>query len=211
MWGGGPQRRTQVAQDPSYLAPLTELEAVNIMLYNIGEASVETLEGDLPLDVLKALRRIRAIAQAVQTRGWFWNRETMDLYPLVDGTIPVPTGTVAVRPARPDYQFKITVRNGILYRLEPNNNGPTFDGPVSVVLTKCLVYEELPAVARLYIALRAAREHQVQELGNAQMSQEDLSNERDAWTIMRAEDNRASRRGLGRRTDMGRITGDYGI
>lgn len=71
--------------------PSTELDAVNVILTNMGEAPIDTLdEDDLPLDAEKAWSILAEVSEAVQIKGWFWNTETTTYAVDSDGTIKLP-------------------------------------------------------------------------------------------------------------------------
>ena len=172
------------------LTPMTELDAVNHILENMGEAPVLGLSGDLPLDALKARNKLRMVKDQVLARGWFWNIETHELTPEVDGRIPAPEGALSVKPV---YRmgYSLSIRNGFIYRTQPLNNGFTFEGSVIAEVVLNLNYDDLPPLAKHFVSRKAAREYQVQELGNEMLVNQNSEEEARTWSDMVAEDNRA--------------------
>ena len=55
--------------------PTTELEAVNVMLSNIGESPVNTLEDDNVIDATVARTILKSISREVQALGWNFNTD----------------------------------------------------------------------------------------------------------------------------------------
>ena len=190
------------------LTPMTELDAVNHILENMGEAPVLGLTGDLPLDALKARNKLRMVKEQVLARGWFWNIETHELTPEPDGRIPAPEGALSVKPV---YRmgFSLSIRKGFLYRTQPMNNGFLFEGGVAVELVLNLDYEDLPPLAKHYVSRKAAREYQVQELGNEMLANQDTSEERRAWEELVAEDLRARPATIRNNPDLQSILGPH--
>lgn len=176
-------------------APSTKLEAVNVALTNLGEAPIDSLEGDLPLDAFKALGVLTEVSRVVQARGWTWNKEIVTLSPNETGKIPVPANALEVQPYE-RLSYKITVRDGLLYRIKRSDNGNVFTGPIEVEITYFLPYEDLSETAKRYISMRAARIFQARELGDQVLLQNDTTEEQIAWSDLRAEDNENNRRTL---------------
>lgn len=176
--------------------PMTELEAVNLLLANIGEAPVDSLDEDLPLDALQAQQKIRATMHNLMARGWYWNREITELVPDANSEIVLPRNTLAVTPVNTPTGTSYTIRGGKLYRIERGNNGYTFTAPVVLNLTLFLSFEELPAIAREYVTARAARNFNVDGPGDQLVLQNDQFDETSAWVALRADENRNSRLSL---------------
>ncbi|WP_422048063.1 hypothetical protein [Shimia sp.] len=193
------------------LTPATELDAVNVILMDMGEAPINSLEGDLPLDASKARLVLHEISRAVQERGWFWNTET-NTYPRdSEGKIPLPTNALAVSDDNRSQsrQTQLSVRSGKLYRTERNNNGSVFDSAQVLEVTFFLPFEDLPSVARRYITIRAARVHQARELGDEILLQNASTEETIAYSQLRSDSNRNAKRSLKQTLSMSLITDRY--
>ena len=63
------------------VAATTELEAINIMLAAIGEAPVNSLTGQVPVDVRIAQSTLIEVNKRIQSEGWSFNTE-------IDVTLP---------------------------------------------------------------------------------------------------------------------------
>ncbi|MBU1046961.1 hypothetical protein KKH36_04270 [Patescibacteria group bacterium] len=146
--------------------PTTELEAVNALIAVLGEAPINTLDGQLTMDVMAAQQIIRRVSRAVQTEGWQFNVEDeFELTPDVDGHIVVPDNYIRVNPD-PRYHLprKITRRGSKLY--DRTAHTYTFEDKVTATITLFLPFDELPETARYYITVRAGREFQDDYVGS---------------------------------------------
>ncbi len=168
------------------LTAYSELEAVNLILRNMGETSVNSLSNP-PLDASEALATLQEVSREVQKRGWYFNTEILSLSPDNNGHILLPANTIAVESAGVHRFTRVVMRGGKLYRLEPFNNGPVFDGPMHVKLTLGLDFNDLPPSASSYIAHRAARIMQVREVGDQLSTSEDNQDEQRAFAELHAE------------------------
>ncbi|WP_349434248.1 hypothetical protein [Pararhizobium sp. A13] len=164
----------------------TELEAVNLILRNMGEARVNSLINP-PLDAADALGTLQEVSLEVQKRGWYFNTELHRFIPDNTGTIGLPPNTLGVSAVGPDRGLQVVNRGDKLYRIKPYDNGSTFTGPVHVALVLGLEFDELPASARSYIAIRAARVAQVRVVGDQLSGQEDQQDETRALAELQSE------------------------
>lgn len=159
------------------LTPTTELEAVNEMLYTIGESPVSTLEDNGVVDAITALSVLRAISREVQSMGWHFNTEPNRLlspsYP--DGYIILPDNTLRVDTTGRDANIDVTQRGFRLY--DRDNNSYKFDRALTLELVVGLGFEEIPESARRYITIRAARIFQARVLGSETLSKFSESDE----------------------------------
>lgn len=141
--------------------PLTELDAVNEILGTGSESPVSTLEDNEVIDAALALKILRVTSAEVQKVGWWFNEE--DNYPLnpdQTGTIRVPGNTLKVVSPGDD----IILRGLRLY--SKASRSYTFESPIEVSIVFGLPFEELPASARDYITIRAARKYQDRYIGD---------------------------------------------
>lgn len=163
----------------SDLVPTTELEAINAMLEDAGESSVENLTAPLQANVERALSIIRRLSRGVQSRGWHFNtvRNTVLTRDDNDGySIAAPDNALRIRKTVSDEQrtFDFSHRqNGLWNNL---TNSDSFDGDeyvngVRVDITYALDFTDLPEVARQLIVIMSARRYQEKTLGNADLSE----------------------------------------
>lgn len=169
------------------ITPMTELKAVNLILRNMGETPVNSLTGLLPLEASQAQETLIEVSEDVQTRGWYFNTETYRLSPDNNDNIALPANTLSVKTTGASKGTRVTNRNKKLYRLTAFDTGFTFEGPMELELVLGLTFDDLPASARRFIALRAARVAQVREAGDEMSFQDDNSDETRAYAELFAE------------------------
>lgn len=154
------------------LVPTTELEAVNALLEQIGEAPVSSLN-DLALDAAKARNALNRVSREVQARGWHWNTTFRKLTRDGNNEFVLPTNTLYVDTVRNSFEYDVTARGGKLYDRRPFKNTTVFPDitEIEVKLVELLAYSDLPEAARQYIYIRAARQFQEFQLGAQSISQ----------------------------------------
>ena len=131
---------------------MTELEAVNVLLTTIGEAPVNTLDGNQVTDVSIAKQVLNEVSREVQAQGWHFNTEqNVPLTPDTLGNIIIPADTARID-AR---DFNVVVRDNKLFNLTDRTYAF-----VSKILVDIIYYQDfanLPQQAKNYITTRAAR------------------------------------------------------
>lgn len=147
--------------------PQTEIEAVNSMLLSIGKSPVNSLNVPGVNDVSQATTTLYGMVREVQARTWWFNTEAE--FPITansSGQILRPEGCLDFTPSRRDQAF--VERNGMLYDLDmhtfvltPKLNGQ----PLKCDVRWCFPFEQVPQVARSYIARRAGRVFQANVVG----------------------------------------------
>ena len=139
--------------------PLTELEALNMMLTNIGETPVSTLNSTGDLYVSVARQMLYDVSREVQTVGWYFNTEVN--YPLprdTSGQITVSQNVISLDLTEDYYTYDAVLRGNKLYNRKDHSY--IFDQSLKADLTLFLSWDELPQPARQYIAVVAARRFQ---------------------------------------------------
>ena len=139
--------------------PLTELEAINMILTNIGETPISSLNstGDLYVSVARQL--LYDVSREVQTVGWYFNTEVQ--YPLPrdsSGEIRVSSNVITLDLTEDLYNYDAVLRGNRLYNRKDHSY--TFDKNLTGDLTLFLSWDELPQPARQYIAILSARRFQ---------------------------------------------------
>lgn len=139
------------------MAGLSKLEAVNLMLSNIGESPVSTLVGaDGDAFVATAIVVLDETARAVQNNVWEFNRDVN--YPMVpdgSGNINITADMLNVDTSARSSAYDVTTRASKLY----NKTAQTFVFTETIYCTVVweFAFEDVPQYARQYIAVRAAR------------------------------------------------------
>jgi len=136
---------------------MTELEAVNIMLRSIAETPVTSLSVDTIEDAQIALSTLREVSRNFQAQGWHFNTDYD--YPLsTDGNdkIPYPTSAAHCDPMT-DSGYDLVKRGGFFWDRE--NLTFTYPGVTSIKfkIVWMFDFEDLPQLARNYIAMVATR------------------------------------------------------
>lgn len=146
------------------MAGLSKLEAVNIMLRNIGEAPVASLVGASgDIYVSQAQATLEELTREVQTEDWRFNKDYQ--YPLApdgSGYITVTDSMVSVDAS--DISVQTVMRQGKLY----NQDDQTFvwDDSLKCDIQWEFTFEETPQYMRRYIAIRSARVFASRQLGD---------------------------------------------
>lgn len=142
---------------PLNLVPLTELDAVNILLQSIGQSPVNSLAVPGVKDVSIAQLTLHNVSREVQSQGWWFN--TDDDYPLlpdIAGDIALPSNALQVVPKSTSGRV-LTERDGKLY----NKSDRTFTFATGESI-ECDIkwffgFSTLPQVAKNYITYKAGR------------------------------------------------------
>jgi len=160
-----------------YLAPTTELEAVNEILAAIGEAPVGTLSGALPVDASTALTRLRSRSRNLQAQGWSFNTDEGYTLPADnDGKVAIPRNALNVDPVDNN---DLVVRGQFIY--DRVNHTFVIDDDVEVDIVRFLPWEDLPQYARAFLFVATARTFQDQMIGDESLHQFTATDERMAW------------------------------
>ena len=163
---------------------MTELEAVNTMLVTIGEQPVSSLDNLAGLQDASIAKQILSnISRAVQSKGWVFNLDLQVTYtPDANGEINLGSNvlridtTSKVRGTTKD----IVERGGKLYDRE--NNTSVFTDTVKVDRVIVLNFDDLPEVARRYIATRSARVFHDRVVGSGELHRFFQEDEGQAWS-----------------------------
>lgn len=173
---------------PDFLTPTDELEAVNLLLANIGASPIDRLTGTLPVDAITARRVLHRVSRAIQNEGWHYNSERD--YPLsrnIAGEIPLPPNLLridAVLTRHPD--IDPVVRGRRLY--DKVTHSFIFETNILANIVLLLPFDDLPEYARLYVVVRAAREFQQNAIGSPELARfDDMDEARARADMIRAD------------------------
>lgn len=167
------------------------LEAVNVLLRNIGEMPVDSLENQQIQDARIAEQTLLEFAKEGQIRGWSWNRE--EGYPFDrDGStseIEVPAAAVSwlVDPYR--YDGRYVLRGTRVY----DKKNRTFkissdDAPIRADVIWLLSWDESPEAFNRWTTIRSARVFSTRVLGSDSVTNYTAVDEQAALTeLMRVE------------------------
>jgi hypothetical protein len=151
------------------LTPTTTLEAINQMLFAIGESPVNKTEDTGLVDATVALRTLANVSREVQKDGWHWNTEkNFTLVPNTDGFLQLPPNVLKVDTVGADEDLGLVQRGSRLY--DPINHTYVFTRSVTVDMVVLLDFEECTEAARNFITLKAARRFQQNTVGSTELS-----------------------------------------
>lgn len=142
----------------------TKLEAVNIMLSTIGESPVNSLSSGL-VDAELAETILNDTSRVVQSEGWNFNREyNLGITPTLSGEIILPNNILRADAVYEPYSKDLVQRGDRMY--DKKEHTFKINDTVELDIVVELEYEDLPEVAKRYIAIKAARLFQARVLGS---------------------------------------------
>lgn len=165
-------------------APLSQLDAVNMMLSGIFEAPVNTLDTAIA-DVATAKRLLGNVVRGALLRGVANNSED-DVTLSVDtitGKIPLPGNCLRVRIMESDAAFRSGVQRGA-FLYDRVNHTFTWSGPVKAEVFYNLEWDDLPEHVKYACAVAAARRFQKHVLGDSDKGGYDKEDELESRAIL---------------------------
>ena len=176
------------------LTPVTELEAVNLLLAAIGEAAVSSLETATTVEVTQAKNLLSNVNRAAQQKGWHFNTEwDVVLTRNSDNMIPLSESILSVY--QPGQLMTIRGRSGSMYAYDLDNNTFTWTKNLNNAVTITLLdFVDTPNTFRQYVTTRAARIFQEEIIG--QVSAETVNRQEEAEAYADLLDDDAERSGL---------------
>jgi hypothetical protein len=176
--------------------PLTDLDAVNAMLHDIGERPVNTLSGSGRLDVTRAINALDIVNRSTQQRGWWFNTENLTIVIDSNGQYNVPNDIVHAEvleggpvATADQFDFRLVQRGAFLYdRSNGINIFDTTSEDVVLVCVRLIDYVDLPSTAREYIYCAASIRFQSRTLGSTAVDADLREQARTALTNLQEED-----------------------
>lgn len=160
------------------VTPSNKLDAVNEILSAVGSSPVNSLEDELNVDVLNAVRILDSVSKEIQSRGWDFNIEDSVALLPDDDTNLVPCPNNYLRFVSSGY--KLIRRSGYFFDiLSQTNEFP--EGLTLDTLVRGLDFEELPEVFRKFITCRAARIFQMRYLTSDDLNNHLMTEESSAY------------------------------
>lgn len=152
----------------------TLLEAVNVLLTNIGEQPVDNLDNEQIQDARIAQQTLLEFHKDGQTRGWTWNTEENYPFPIdtAKGEIEIPSNclTFALNPY--SYNGQFTLRGTRLYdRVNRTYKIDPMYSPVSADVIWLLSWDESPEAYNRWTTIRSARVFSTRMLGSDSLTQ----------------------------------------
>lgn len=135
------------------MAKLTKLAAINIILSNVGQSPVTSIDASNPAIKL-AESILDEVTNALQTEQWHFNTEQdYPFVPDVNGNIIVPSNLLALDLVPWDDK-DIVIRNGKLY--DKKYHTYTFTTTLYLDVVWTFDFVDMPEVFKQYAAIRAA-------------------------------------------------------
>tara|TARA_B100000029_G_scaffold485790_1_gene539463 strand:+ start:298 stop:903 length:606 start_codon:yes stop_codon:yes gene_type:complete len=161
--------------------PITELEAINIMLAAIGEAAVSSLETATTVEVTQAKNLLSNINREVQQKGWHFNTEwDVSLSRDADNRVPIGSSVLSVY-----VENELTTIRGIagqMFLYDLDNNTFTWTKNLTKAVTITLLdFQNTPQSLRQYITARASRVFQEEVIGQVSAEQINRQEEQEAY------------------------------
>lgn len=145
---------------------LTKLEAVNIVLSNVGQAPVTSLDSQNP-SVKLAEGMVDEVSHSVQSEGWVFNTEQdYPFNPDVNGNITIPGNVLSIDSVSWS-SIEPVVRDGKLY--DKRSHSYVFDGTLYADVVWYFNFEDLPEVFKQYITVRAANLFAARAVGSTEV------------------------------------------
>ena len=176
------------------LTPMTELQAVNLLLSAIGEAAVSSLETATTVEVTQAKKLLSNVNRAAQQKGWHFNTE-WDVVLTRDSDDRIPLSESILSVYQPGQLMTIRGRSGSMFAYDLDNNTFTWTKNLNNAVTITLLdFIDSPNTFRQYVTTRAARIFQEEIIG--QVSAETVNRQEEAEAYADLLDDDAERAGL---------------
>jgi len=163
------------------------LQAVNRVLQMLGEAPVNSLQGQFGL-AKQAEDSLNNVSRTLQTEGWSFNT---DLEKTLERTstneIELSSNVSRVVVDNLEYpDIDVVQRGDKLY--DRRNNRYTFESDLIVDMTTILEWDLLPEHARQYITIKAGRQLQEAIIGSSDLTKLNLTQELEARSAFLEEE-----------------------
>jgi hypothetical protein len=178
------------------LSRTSYLEAVNRVLQMMGEAPVNSLQGQFGL-AQQADDMLKDVSRKVQTDGWSFNTDyERDMVPdsLTKEVVVGPSISRVVVDIYNYPSLDVVQRGDRLY--DRRANSYQFDQAFKADVTYMLDWEELPEHARQYITIKAGRHLQEAILGSADLSKINITAEAEARALFLEEETYVSQNSM---------------
>ena len=163
------------------------LNAVNRVLQMLGEAPVNSLQGQFGL-AKQAEDSLNDVSRTLQTEGWSFNTDLeIKLERNSSNEIELPSNVSRVVVDNLEYpDIDVVQRGDKLY--DRRKNKYTFDEDLIVDMTTILEWDLLPEHARQYITIKAGRQLQEAIIGSSDLTKLNLTQELEARSAFLEEE-----------------------
>ena len=144
---------------------LTKLAAVNVVLSNVGQAPVTTIDNDNPM-VVMAANVLDEVTNSVQSEGWTYNTERA--YPFTPDNfkkINIPKNILQIDTPRTS-RLDVVIREGKLY--DKREHSYNFDEKVEATVVWLVEFDDMPEAFKQYVTMRAANLYAGRAVGSSE-------------------------------------------
>jgi hypothetical protein len=170
------------------LARTTFIQAVNRVLQMLGEAPINTLDGQFGL-AQQAQDSINDVSRKIQTEGWSFNTDYERLLMRDSITQQISVGANVSRVRVDMYSYPsidVVMRGNRLYDRRAGTY--QFDQDLYADVTYILEWDEVPEYAHQYFMIKAGRQLQEAILGSADLSRINAAAEAEAHSLFLEEE-----------------------
>lgn len=161
------------------------LHGINTLIESTGNLPVNSPDVRHP-GVIRAKSVLTRFNRSVQSRGFWFNRESWTLTPLQDGTIPVPPDVLICDAVYSGYN--LVMRGNKLYDLDNHTFIFESTASIDVEFTHLIDIEDLPFPVWNHIVARAKHEFLVEQHGDADKIKHAAKQvETTEWILKKAE------------------------
>lgn len=160
----------------------TLLEAVNILLTNIGESPVQTIDTETSIEAGVAERTILEIHKEGQTRGWTWNREYGYEFQrdALTNEVVIPAAVVLFAPDEYEYAGRYQLRGQRVYDTLQRTY-EIEDSSIKADIISLLPWNDCPEPFNRWATIRAARVFSDRVLASDSIFKYTSTDEERAW------------------------------
>ena len=145
---------------------LTKLDAVNIVLSNVGQAPISQIDNDNPMVAL-AVNMVDEVSEAVQSEGWSFNYETnYPFTPDINNEVPIAENIIRIDDGNPYSRYDLIIRDGKLY--DKRNHTFKFHEKLKLDVTWLFEFNDLPQPVKQYVAIRTANLYAGRAVGSTE-------------------------------------------
>ncbi len=168
-------------------AKISELDAVNSVLANIGQSPVNDLT-DNSVDIGLAVRHLSSVSRELQMRGWSFNTDyEYTLTPNSDEKIAITDNILAVDMDKVDYpKFDVVIRGSFLYNRYTRSF--VFSSDIKADVTWFISWDELPPHAQNYIVVTAGMRMADDLEGASAPHKFSQENQLHAWNAFKSQE-----------------------
>jgi len=183
-------------------APMTKIDAVNLMLASVGQSPLNTISGTIPKEGSKAVLALDNALREVCLQGWSFNQDTD--YPLTpsSGKIAIPAGAGFVDPSHgQNYTMRWDTAETAALRVYDNDKRSFDDFGTAAIdfnIIWLFEYEQVPQHVRQYVATKAGRKFQSGIMGSTILYEFTREMETEAYAAFRRIEKRQKQYNINR-------------